>query len=199
MNNCPGRGLGHRSPRLRRARVVAVITATAGVALLAAACGGSPSSTGAGGSPNAGGSANSPSAVAWSQCVRSHGIPNFPDPNSSGQVPKETAQQLGASDSALRTATAACARLDPYNQSVVLSPAQQRQVLSDGLKVAQCMRSHGVPKFPDPTMGPDGPRYLVSTSRDGFSPSSPQILAKGRACIHELPAGTRLPSLTVTS
>jgi hypothetical protein len=131
--------------------------------------------------------------------VRSHGIPNFPDPDSSGQIPKETARQLGVSDSVLASATYACRNLNPANKAVVLSPAQQRQVLSNGLKVARCMRAHGVPKFPDPTMGPDGPSFVVSISRDNFSPSSPQILAKGRACIRELPAGARLPSLTVTS
>ena len=111
MNNCPGRGPGPRPPWPRRARVAAVITVMAAAALLAAACGGSPSSTGSGGSPNAGGSANSPSAVAYSQCMRSHGVPNFPDPDSSGQIPKEAqTQQLGVSDSRFQAAQAACQR-----------------------------------------------------------------------------------------
>jgi hypothetical protein len=128
--------------------------------------------------------------------VRSHGIPNFPDPNSSGQVAKETAQQLGVSYSALVAATHACAHLNPANK-LLLSPAQQRQVLSNGLKLARCMRSHGVPKFPDPTIGPDGPRFVVSTSRDNIDLNSPQINAKGHECLRELPAGAQLPSTTV--
>ena len=33
-----------------------------------------------------------PSAVAYSACIRSHGVPNFPDPDSSGQVPKADPQ-----------------------------------------------------------------------------------------------------------
>ena len=49
---------------------------------LSAACNGSPSST-TGGSSNAGGSANS-KALAYARCVRSHGVPDFPDPNSNG-------------------------------------------------------------------------------------------------------------------
>jgi hypothetical protein len=61
------------------ARTAAII-ATAALALLAAACSGSPSSTGSSGSPNATGAANSPSAVAYSRCIRSHGVPDFPDP-----------------------------------------------------------------------------------------------------------------------
>jgi hypothetical protein len=171
MNNCPGRELGHRSPRLRRARVVVVITATVGLALLAAACSSSPSSTGSAISPSGGGSANSPSAVgagsgsssdggsgsssaqiAYSQCVRSHGIPNFPDPSSSGQIPKETAQQLGVSNSQLDAAQSACQHLLPgkslSGQTSQTITTQQQQ---DYLNLASCMRSHGITSFPDPT------------------------------------------------
>jgi hypothetical protein len=127
--------------------------------------------------------------------MRSHGIPDFPDPNSSGQIPKEEIRQLGVSTSVLQTAQRACMRLWPYHAP---SQAQQRQQLTDDLKFAQCMRSHGVPDFPDPTTGPDGPYFAISVSRDGFDPHSPQILAKAHECQHVLPAGSRLPSVTVS-
>ena len=68
------------------ARTAAGIIAAAGLALLTAACGGSPSSTGSGGSSNAGGAANQ-REVAYSHCMRSHGVPNFPDPSGSGRGP----------------------------------------------------------------------------------------------------------------
>ena len=87
MNRLPGRGPGMRPPWIRRARAAAAITAMAAAALLAAACGGSPSSTGAGGSPNAGGSANSTSAVAYASCMRSHGVPDYPDPRQQRTAP----------------------------------------------------------------------------------------------------------------
>ena len=197
MNNClPGCGRGHRSPRLRRARAAAVMTVIAAAPLLAVACSGSPSSTGSGGSPNAGGSANSLVPVAYSRCMRSHGIPNFPDPNSSGQIPKEEILQLGVSTSVLQTAQGACQRLWPYQAP---TQAQQRQQLTDDLKFAQCMRSHGVPKFPDPTNSDGRAVFVISVSRDGFDPHSPQILAKAHECQHVLPAGSGLPSATVTS
>jgi hypothetical protein len=190
MNNCPGHGPGHRSHRLRPARVVIVMTATAGVALLAAAC-----SSGSGGSPNAGRSANPSSAVAWIQCVRSHGVPDFPGPDSSGQIPKITSgQQVGVSDSRLNAAQAACQDLWPYQAP---TQAQQRQQLTEDLRFARCMRSHGV-QVPDPTSGPDGPRFVISISRDGFNPHSPQIIAKARECQRLMPTGWRLPSVTVT-
>jgi hypothetical protein len=196
MNNCPGRGRGHRSPRLRRMRVAAVITVMVAAALLATACSGSPSSTGSGGAPNAGGSAAS-QLIAYTQCMRSHGVPDYPGPNSNGQMPKITSgQQVGASDSRLTAAQGACQAMWPYQAP---TQAQQRQQLTDDLKFAQCMRSHGVPDFPDPTSEPSGPRFVISISRDGFDPHSPQILAKAHACQHVLPAGTGLPSVTVTS
>ena len=196
MNNCPGRGRGHRSPRLRRMRVAAVITVMAAAALPATACSGSPSSTGSGGAPNAGGSAAS-QLIAYTQCMRSHGVPDYPGPNSNGQMPKITSgQQVGASDSRLTAAQGACQAMWPYQAP---TQAQQRQQLTDDLKFAQCMRSHGVPDFPDPTSEPSGPRFVISISRDGFDPHSPQILAKAHACQHVLPAGTGLPSVTVTS
>ncbi len=59
------------------------------------------------------------------------------------------------------------------------------------------MRSHGVPNVPDPTTGPGGPRFVISVSRDGFNPHSPQILAEAHECQHVLPAGTGLPPVTV--
>ena len=122
-------------------------------------------------------------------------MPNFPDPDSSGQIPKETPQQLGVSDSVLQTARQACQNLWPYQP---LTQAQQRQQLTDDLKFAKCMRSHGLPRFPDPTSSGGGVEFVISISGDGFDPHSPQILAKARACEHVLPAGSKLPSVSVT-
>jgi hypothetical protein len=191
MNNCPG----PRPPWPRRARAAAVITVMAAAALLAAACSSSPSSTGSGDSPHAGGSANSPSALGYSQCMRSHGVPNFPDPDSNGQIPKEEIRQLGVSDSRLKAAGSACQNLWPYQAP---SQAQQRQQLTDDVKFAQCMRSHGVPNFPDPTSSDGRVEFDISVSRDGFDPHSPQIIAKAHECQYVLPAGTGLPSVTVS-
>ena len=84
------------SPLRRRGVPVAAVIATASLALLVAACGGSASATGSGGASNAGGSPSSLSAVGYSHCMRSHGVPNFPDPDSSGQLPKGDAQHLGS-------------------------------------------------------------------------------------------------------
>jgi hypothetical protein len=169
----------------------------AAAALLAAACGGSPSSTGSGGSPNAGGSTTSSSAVGYTSCMRSHGAPDYPDPDSSGQLPKITSgQQVGVTDSRLNAAQRACQDLWPYQAP---TQAQQRQQLTGDVKFAQCMRSHGLPDFPDPTNSDGHVEFVISVSRDGFNPHSPQILAKAHECQHVLPAGTGLPSVSESS
>src|ERR1700730_8377469 len=98
-----------RSRRTWPARTTTAIIATASLALLTAACSGGSSSTSSSGSSN--GSANA-KLVAYSQCMRSHGVPSFPDP--AGAVPpKVTAQELGISSSQLQVAQGACQHLLP--------------------------------------------------------------------------------------
>lgn len=194
MNDASGRGPGPRLPWQQGTRVAVIITATAGLALLAAACSSSPSSTDPGGAANAGGAASSSKTVAWIQCVRSHGVPDFPGPDSNGYIPKIiSGQQVGVSDSRLNAARTACQAVWPYQAP---TPAQQRQQLTDDLKFAQCMRSHGLPNFPGPTNSDGRVVFVFSASRDGINPRSPQILAKARQCLPVLPPGSPLPSAT---
>ena len=177
----------------RPARTAAVLIAAA-LVLLAPACSGSPSSTGSGGAPNAGGSATSPSAVAYSHCIRSHGVPRYPDPSSSGQVPKTDAQLLGVSSSQLQAAQTACQYLLPAGslqqqehqcmQNSDCPPALVQQMLNADLKLARCMRSHGVPNFPDPTNGgASGPVFNITKA--GISDAAShtgQFIAKLNEC-----------------
>jgi hypothetical protein len=185
MSNPSGRRRPHRSARLRRARIAAVIAAIA--AALLAACGGSPSSTASGGSPTAAGSANS-QAVAYSRCVRSHGVPHFPDPDSNGQIPKEAAvpalRQVG--DSRAKAATYACRNLNPAGQG---SPALTAQEQQDYLKAAACMRSHGITNFPDPTF--PGGRANLPTIPSSIDTKSRQFTQAAQTCTKLIPAGLR--------
>ena len=170
------------------ARLVAVTIAA--TVLLAAGCGSSPSSTTPASAPSAGSTVAK--AVAYTQCMRSHGVPEYPEPDSSGQLQKiGSGQQVGVSDAQLSTATNACQSLWPYQ---ALTPGQQQQELTDDLKFAQCMRSNGVPTLPDPVATDGKVEFVISTSRTGINPESPQILAKAHACLHVLPAGAQLPS-----
>jgi hypothetical protein len=151
----------------------AALIATAALTLLAA-CSGSPQSTGPGSSPNAGGSANAPPAVGYSACMRSHGVPDYPDPDSSGQLPKTDAHLLGVSSSQYQDARQTCRHRLPTGGSLQqqetqcmensdCTPALGQQILTADRKLAQCMRSHGVPDFPDPTNdGSGGPFSNIS-------------------------------------
>ncbi len=185
MSNCqPGRGHAARRPLPRRARAAAVFTVMAAAALLAAACGGSPSSTGSGGSANTGGSANS-QGLAYSRCVRSHGVPGFPDPDSNGQIPKEAAVRAlrGVSDSRAMAATNACANLNPAGQA---SPTLTAQEQRDYLRAAACMRSHGITNFPDPTFPGGRVNLSIPSSIDT---KSRQFTQAAQTCTQLIPAG----------
>jgi hypothetical protein len=190
MNNCPGRRPGPRPvwpprPWPRRLRLAAVIAVLAAATQLAAACSGGPSSAGTGGSPAAGGSAGS-QAVAYSRCVRSHGVPNFPDPDSSGQIPKEAVvrafREVGESQA--KAATAACANLNPAGQGSPILTAQEQQ---DYLRAAACMRSHGITNFPDPTF--PGGRANLPTIPASIDTKSRQFTRAAQTCIKLIPAG----------
>jgi len=188
---------GPVKPRLRRARpptwrTTAAVIGTAALAVLAAACNGSPSLTG--GSPTAGGSADPTSAVAYSHCVRGHGVPRYPDPTSNGQLPKTDAQRLGVSSSELQAAQTACQHLLPAGslqqqehqcmQNSDCPSALVQQMLNADLKLARCMRSHGVPNFPDPTNGgASGPVFNITKA--GISDAAShtgQFIAKLNEC-----------------
>jgi hypothetical protein len=192
-------------PRRSRASVAqtaaAIIIAAASLALLTAACsgGGSPSAGSSRGSAN-NGSANS-RLVAYSQCMRSHGLPNFPDP-AGGVPPKVTAQELGVSSSRLQVVQGACQHLLPATGgSLTASSLQQcylagvcpqalvQQALSAGREFAQCMRSHGAPDWPDPTLDSQGrPLFNINVPR----PPPPQISTAGDECTRLDPAGSLL-------
>jgi hypothetical protein len=77
--------------------------------------------------------------------MRSHGVPNFPDPTRGGEIPKVSLQQVGVSDSRLQAAQQACKPLWPP-----VSATQQQQVRAQALRFSRCIRNHGISAFPDP-------------------------------------------------
>jgi hypothetical protein len=178
-----------------RVRTVVAIIAAAALMLAAAACGGSPSSTGSGGTSNAGAPPNTQSVnsqpLAFSHCMRANGVPYFPDPNSSGVWPKP--QVEGAASSPQYPAAAkACGHLLPDGgPGVAPSQAVDQQIQNDMTKFAQCMRTHGVSKWPDPTL--DQGRAVFDPQAAGIDTNSPQISAKVHECEHVFPASIGIP------
>ena len=164
--------------RLRRTSVLAV---TAGVMLLAAACAGHPS-TGTGGTSSAGGSAIQNVRLAVAQCMRSHGVSAFPDPSASG-FSHTSAGSLGVSNTVYQAALDACRHLVPNSYA---SSGTSQQVLSQVLTFSKCMRSHGVPNYPDPN--PSG-GLGTELAQLGINVNSPQFQATLRTCDRLVPQG----------
>jgi hypothetical protein len=168
---------GSPSKRPSAERSPAAIIAVAGLLLLASACGGSRSTAGSGGSSNTRGPTNSHSTnsqqLAFAGCMRSNGVANFPDPNSSGQFDKTTLSQLAASNSQFQTANHDCQHLLPTP-----SATQQRQIAAQALAFSKCMRTHGVTKFPDP----DSTGRIPDPATLGIDQGSPQFEAANQAC-----------------
>jgi hypothetical protein len=165
------------------------MAAAGGIALVVAACGSSPSSvssagsagsSNAGSSSDAGGSAHFQQAVAFAQCMRTHGVPDMPDPDPSGAFRMPPSVGAAARQSQpFQAALNACKHLYPsFGQAP--SQAQQQQMTARRLSFARCMRSHGVPDFPDPDSygfiptGPSGPQ--------GVTTASPQYQSAYQAC-----------------
>lgn len=168
-----------RRPRPRPARTAIAILAMAAVALLLAACSGSPSSNGSGGSSNAGGSTHA-KELAFSRCMRLHGVRTYPDPTSTG-LPKTSAQQLGVSSSKFQAAQRACQHLLPDSNSGGMTQAQKQQALRSYRNFTRCMRSHGVGNWPEPTSDSAG-RAIFQIQ--GIDPGLPQISTTINACDH---------------
>jgi hypothetical protein len=164
------------------------IIATACVALLAAACGGSSGASNAGSTTS-----QSPTAqpLAFSHCMRSHGVPNFPDPSSSGVWPK-TQVVVAAGNPKFQAATQTCGHLLPDGgPGVPPSPAVVQQIRLDMTKFARCMRVQGVPNWPDPTL--DRGRAVFDPQAVGIDTNSPQISAKIHDCERVFPANIGIP------
>jgi len=135
-------------------------------------------------------SATADQALEYVQCLRSHGVPNFPDPSPGGRLPN-VPSDIDTAAPAFRSAQNACARLMPGGGGRVT--ASQSGAL---LAVARCMRKHGLPSFSDPTTSPPPPP--PSGSHPGtviggpggylaFPPSSPALTRAMAACGFQLP------------
>jgi hypothetical protein len=165
------------------ARIVALVTATVGLSLLAAACGGSAGShvaqLGTTITQTSSSGSTRDQALAYAHCLRTHGVPNWPDPDSSGVFDKSklTPQQLGASDSQIQAAQSACNHLLP-NGGRPPNQAERQQIRAQALRFSRCVRVHGVPSFPDP----DSSGRIPDPATVGIDQGSPRFEAANQAC-----------------
>ena len=178
---------GGRRARLRRAGPLAA--ALACLALLAAAC---SSSAGPGTGAGASGGSARQSELAFSRCMRAHGITGFPDPNSQGGLDLNGGPGSGLDPKSpqFKAAWRACRPLMPARP---LSPAQQAEARAQDLKYSRCMRAHGISDFPDPSS--QGGIALQPKPGSDLDPHNPRFQAADKACRHDQPGGRKSGSL----
>ena len=132
----------HRStaPAARTARRSVCALAALWCVVSLTACGTSSRPSGAtGGDP----------ALEYARCLRAHGVPNFPDPTAgSGLV---IPNDIDPQSPAFRSAQQACSELATGGLGQGGASASRNLEL---VALARCMRTHGVPNFPDPTNSP---------------------------------------------
>lgn len=173
-----------------RTRLLLLLTLTAG-ALVLTACGsgagGSDTGTAAGSSVSGRGYAT---ALRFAACMRSHGVPQFPDPSAAGgiAIPRGApGVNVNPHAPAFQSAARACRRLLPHGGTPGPIPAAARRRL---LQFSQCMRTHGVPKFPDPVFPASGGAVIQAPGGPaGSSGPSPAFRRAAQACGQPLAKG----------
>ena len=171
----------------RRPLILVSVVAAAALSLLAAGCG-DGSSPRVANVTSATTTATTPTqneaavAVAFSRCMRSHGVPTFPDPSTiQPHALKAAAQRLAASNPRFTAAARACNHLLPNGGSSQEAAQRQRTQLADELSFARCMRSHGVSRFPDPTA--QGGLTIEMVQAQGIDLHSRAVLHVVQACL----------------
>ena len=173
---------GRRGRRLRRSGPIASAMVIMG--LLAAACAEGPTGPGVAGE----GASSSPSAspsgdrrdalLAYSQCMRDHGISDFPDPEPGGGIAVQAGpgSDLDPNNPQYKAADEACRSLLPPPPT----EEQQEEERADMLEYAKCMREHGLPTFPDPE--PNGGINIDAGEHPELDPNNSQFQAADKAC-----------------
>lgn len=124
-------------------------------------------------------------ALQFSACMRSHGVKNFPDPQISGNgiSMKIGGPGLNPNSPAFQSAQKACQKYQPV-------PTAANGKGADPTKVAAwaaCMRSHGLPHFPDPTI--DNGVLKLNLTGTGIDPQSSAFQNATTACRSKDPGG----------
>ena len=179
----------------RLPRFALMVAGLAAIGSAVTACGG-PSAPGVATGPTAT-TASSPAQqgrqgtglLAYSSCMRSHGVPDFPDPTNGGGIPKNAViRAFGAvSASRAQSASKACGQLLPGGSlsgqpDPTVTPQQEQYYL----RAAACMRAHGITNFPDPIF-PGG--HVELPDHGNVDTHSAHYAQANQTCRELIPAG----------
>lgn len=175
--------LEYKRPQMTRSttRSALLIPAALIGALAIAACGGSSTKAHSG-------SGVSAHLVSYSRCMRSHGVSSFPDPSTT-ETPNsfgvdgynfDLPNGMNTQSPNYKSADLACQKWIGFGTgSGHAMSAKQRQAL---LAHAECMRTHGVPNFPDPKITTINGGTAVSSGGPGINPQSPAFQQAQKEC-----------------
>jgi hypothetical protein len=187
---CGGGGGGRPRGRSRARRAAVLTAAVAGTSLLAAACGGGSSTQTNTFAPGA----TYTQALAFAKCMRSNGVPDFPDPDRQGDFNNATVNALTSNNSG-DNALHECRSVLP-NAGTGLTDEQIQQIqqanLRNAVKAAHCMRAHGIENFPDPAgttqaSGVNWQPVMSAEQAGGFNQNSPSYEKAFTACGGPIP------------
>jgi hypothetical protein len=140
---------------------------------------GSPATTAAGAKATSTGSAR---LEQFAQCMRAHGVTNFPDPTAEGSFNLPSGM-TGSPQFA--SADQSCKSLAPAGSLSGRAPTTGQ--LNQTVKFVTCMRKHGEPDFPDPL--PNG-TFQLNGGPNPVDPNSPQFKTAMSSCHALLPPGS---------
>jgi hypothetical protein len=126
----------------------------------------------------------------YAQCMRTHGVPSFPDPSPRGGF------TVSAGINPSSPAFVACQKLLPGGGAPGSGAPPTARALAEMLKVSQCMRRHGISDFPDPRTSIPSDRAGIGDIADrdgvilifpaGFDDQSPEFTRAAAACSFQL-------------
>jgi hypothetical protein len=172
------------NPRHRRLRVgYALVAVSCAVALAGCGFTGGSSEAASSGGPQ------SPAVTAdflkFSRCMRTHGVPNFPDPGSNG-IQLTPGSGVDPASPAFKAAQGECKNDLPGGGPKGPPPAPSASDVRAALTWAQCIRKHGVPNFPDPSTKSSQEglffRGVAFPVGPGFNPQSPAFEQAQKSC-----------------
>jgi hypothetical protein len=119
-------------------------------------------------------------AVNVADCMRAHGVANFPDPTSPRAF-KDAFSSSAAQSPAFQSAQAACRHLLPGGGQPSQSNAPSQAQIAAEVAFARCLRGHGFPNFPDPTSGGQLTHEMLASA--GINLHQPAVVQAADACV----------------
>jgi hypothetical protein len=169
--------------RRRHPLTLGAIVTAATVPLLAAGCGGGlQAGARIGSSSTTAVTTAGNRLVAYSDCMRTERVPNFPEPNRSGRIPMRKVDAL-IDDPQLALASVACEGVCGSARPSAAAASSQCLALDTAgrLSFARCMRTHGVTKFPGPAA--DGAVSAAMVRARGIDMDSPAFVRAVAECL----------------